>query len=57
MTTLRLLTMGPSAPAACEDTYDCPCQPCVQDREQRAANAPLRHPEQPWTPRPARRAA
>jgi hypothetical protein len=53
MTTLRLLTMGPP-PQACNETMTCPCEACVLERGTRV---PTGSGPQPWTPRPAKRAA
>jgi hypothetical protein len=53
MTTLRLLTMGPPA-QTCNETMTCPCEACVLER---GARVPADNVPQPWTPRPAKRAA
>lgn len=52
--TLRIVTPGPLNEPTCDGTMTCPCRECVKDRVNRE---PTRASEQPWVPRPARRAA
>lgn len=46
---------GPPVPDVCDGSMTCGCEACVQERVARLQPRP--EPMQPWTPRPARRAA